>query len=187
MFGAVAEIPDVPYVVETWRHSFGFVDHHSYIFEQSMSQVRRLPRKINYFDLSNFWFPSMISFSIVSLPNTIVLILSTLILILPPFLIGPVCWHSFVTFCSFLREDVGHVYPCSDILQPLPWLPFIIHCRYVMKVFGNIGSPWRISIVVKNYSLISWQYFTVDFKLLPISGRICVSVFPTSCNLNVAH
>src|SRR2546426_10761665 len=59
--------------------------------------------------------------------------------------------------------------------------------KYVIKIFGEIGSPCLVPIVVVNHSPTSSPTFTAIFDLSPISLRICTNLLPTPYDLSVAQ
>src|SRR2546426_4702386 len=59
--------------------------------------------------------------------------------------------------------------------------------KYVIKIFGEIGSPCLFPIVVVNHSPTSCPTFTAIFDLSPISLRICTNLLPTPYDLSVAQ
>src|SRR2546426_1681888 len=59
--------------------------------------------------------------------------------------------------------------------------------KYVIKIFGEIGSPCLVPIVVVNHSPTSCPTFTAIFDLSPISLRICTNLLPTPYDLRIAQ
>src|SRR5437870_12326395 len=59
--------------------------------------------------------------------------------------------------------------------------------KYVIKIFGEIGSPCLVPIVVVNHSPTSCPTFTAIFDLSPISLKICTNLLPTPYDLSVAQ
>src|SRR5207244_1933278 len=59
--------------------------------------------------------------------------------------------------------------------------------KYVIKIFGEIGSPCLVPIVVVNHSPTSCPNLYCHFDLSPISLRICTNLLPTPYDLSVAQ
>lgn len=64
-----------------------------------------------------------------------------------------------------------------NIPYPLFWMRFIIHCRYVTKVFDDIGLFWSVPSVFANHSVTSWPNCDAGYELACVSCRFRVIVF----------
>src|SRR6218665_2852252 len=76
----------------------------------------------------------------------------------------------------------------TETLVPLSWIfPLITLSKYVMNVFGEIGSPCLVPPVVRNQSPVSLPILTGDFDLYPMFCEIPISLSPTPYDFSVAQ
>jgi len=132
-------------------------------FPQSLSHDIKLLRYSNSVTLSSYLFPTFNFSSVVSLPNTSVLVL--LMFILSPaaspaafevlMFARNICRRCSIRSMSSANLRLFSWYPCMKMPMPLSRSPSITLSRYVMKAVGDNGSPCRVPIDNVNHSSMS--------------------------------